>query len=1104
MQGKEAGITEYQRQLFQVLHDKKVKDWETFSDREYVGVWKSVIEKYPETAHFIYELIQNADDARASAVEIILYKDKLVFKHNGTKQFSLTDAREKEGEMGDINSITSVACSTKINEEQTIGKFGVGFKATFQYTDSPYIFDDTFWFRINNFIIPILLDSDHELRNPGETLFEIPFKNKEKAFVEILERLNSLDMPVTFLPNVKTISWRLEEDSDWNVYSKKIIESYEINEIQCRKIEVFNCSYKQEFYLFTRKCETSKGDYDICVGYRINSQGELDVKAKSRIYCFFPTGEKYDGCFICHAPFLLTDNRDAIKSYEPINKIFLQTISRLAADALVCLRDIGKNKNVTIINENIFYLFDIDKEQERNSYLYDCYKRAVKNEDLILTKDLGYRKIGYVATSTLEIEKVFSCFQLTELLHSVYDFIQIKTNRTQIVEIAKSIGAFYLHNDNIVSLLRSSFMSSQDEKWIDSFLNYITVHAVSLWKITKEERFEYSWFSVQHDNWKNLSLLFAPIVKTTKGEWIAPYTLGTTDKANVILPLMQDVEVESDVFGPEIDHALYAKHKDLYDNIRLKSPDEVDYVEKVILRQKGGDDIERKKFDYIFKTLASANTESKNKLLGIIKTKWYLKGYTEGKKTLFLPDQFYVPNEDLVFFMKDANKIPFVDTSFYCTEENQLEVKDVNAFFVEYLNASIVPLVVSNTVECSYYNKGQFGLEYISLSQKYDPYKVDFFIDGYNIANKSKEWSFLLWQYLCRMKLDKYIESNVHYVEYHCSKWQKISSESTWLKQLKEDWWICIDAEGKVFSPPHMISEDIFYFVSYERNPSLTKLLDFGKDDAETALRKQLEEENKRREEEEKKAKEIEQKNQEIKSLAEKAESLGINVADILRREIESYNSNTSDYSFDSDETNSLSQNNLDAFNNIARAIGEENLSDLAENINEIYGNWLDLINPQPTSKVRRTINYIGCSIYEHYLRNNNIEYETAYENGDDEYDFKLLQDNKYITVETTEKSISDGNIPIGLKAAQNILMRKNPGSQFRVIRISIKDMNLHGSYQRIINLFGKEIEPCDDDRLKEECEKIAKNYWISSTKDKFDEVSPEYAIRIERKNGKK
>ena len=37
----------------------------------------------------------------------------------------------------------------------TVGKFGVGFKAVFQYTETPHIYDPNFQFKISKFIVPI-------------------------------------------------------------------------------------------------------------------------------------------------------------------------------------------------------------------------------------------------------------------------------------------------------------------------------------------------------------------------------------------------------------------------------------------------------------------------------------------------------------------------------------------------------------------------------------------------------------------------------------------------------------------------------------------------------------------------------------------------------------------------------------------------------------------------------------------------------------------------------------------------------------------------------------------------------------------------------------
>ena len=61
------------------------------------GFRSSVVDKYSDQAHFIYELLQNADDAGATEVRFVLKKNALEFFHNGTRHFSLSDP-EKEAE----------------------------------------------------------------------------------------------------------------------------------------------------------------------------------------------------------------------------------------------------------------------------------------------------------------------------------------------------------------------------------------------------------------------------------------------------------------------------------------------------------------------------------------------------------------------------------------------------------------------------------------------------------------------------------------------------------------------------------------------------------------------------------------------------------------------------------------------------------------------------------------------------------------------------------------------------------------------------------------------------------------------------------------------
>ena len=82
------------------------------------GILNLLTELYPDNAHFIYELLQNAEDAQATEVKFALNPDSLEFSHNG-KQFTSDD----------IKSITSIGKTTKKDDFNQIGKFGVGFKS---------------------------------------------------------------------------------------------------------------------------------------------------------------------------------------------------------------------------------------------------------------------------------------------------------------------------------------------------------------------------------------------------------------------------------------------------------------------------------------------------------------------------------------------------------------------------------------------------------------------------------------------------------------------------------------------------------------------------------------------------------------------------------------------------------------------------------------------------------------------------------------------------------------------------------------------------------------------------------------------------------------
>src|SRR3954454_3678729 len=167
------------------------------------GLRSLLAELYPDNAHFIYELLQNAEDAKASVVEFELRAHGLEARHNGSRSFSLED----------IDSIANIGDSTKKDDETQIGKFGVGFKAVYSYTTRPEIRSGEYSFAIQDLFVNEPIDGKAPI---GWTTFRFPFNRDEKpaevACEEVTRALGELDeKTLLFLKHISTVTYTLPD-----------------------------------------------------------------------------------------------------------------------------------------------------------------------------------------------------------------------------------------------------------------------------------------------------------------------------------------------------------------------------------------------------------------------------------------------------------------------------------------------------------------------------------------------------------------------------------------------------------------------------------------------------------------------------------------------------------------------------------------------------------------------------------------------------------------------------------------------------------------------------------------------------------------------------
>lgn len=168
-----------------------------------------LVDQYSDRTHFIFELIQNAEDAGATYVTFSLYQNRLVLCHNG-KPF--TEA--------DIRGICGIRSTKDEPESGKIGRFGIGFKSVYAYTRTPVIYSGQYSFRIQNLILPYAEKNE----SAGiDTIPILPFDGKvpaEDAYGEIrraLEKYISSDV-LFALKNVRSINCRVDPaGEEWSV-----------------------------------------------------------------------------------------------------------------------------------------------------------------------------------------------------------------------------------------------------------------------------------------------------------------------------------------------------------------------------------------------------------------------------------------------------------------------------------------------------------------------------------------------------------------------------------------------------------------------------------------------------------------------------------------------------------------------------------------------------------------------------------------------------------------------------------------------------------------------------------------------------------------------
>lgn len=397
---------------YKAIYEANKADWKALTEnpQKYEALLAG---HYSDSNHFVYELLQNAEDEKASKVVIEYYDDKLVFYHNG-----------EPFDEADVRGVSSMLMGTKDREDaQTIGRFGMGFKSVFKYTYQPEIYSDDEAFIITSYLLPEentskwdYIAEKEEIKcklGDGKTFF--PFKSEEhltKIVIpflkygksgeleavpghDVLEKLDELNGEILlFLSNIKNLYWINKENGHFARISLSTDENDE-NLITCR-IEGTKYGEKEDISRYLKYKKTfdheDMSNAEVSVAYRLNSRADnINEVEDSPVWVYFPTRDETDLPFLIHGSFETAVSREKLMSPSSFNSDLFNELGNLIAESLISLAD-RKLITQAYLRRIVIATFKDEFENDTIPGIKHKITKAIKEKGLLPDKDGEYKK----------------------------------------------------------------------------------------------------------------------------------------------------------------------------------------------------------------------------------------------------------------------------------------------------------------------------------------------------------------------------------------------------------------------------------------------------------------------------------------------------------------------------------------------------------------------------------------------------------------------------------------------------------------------------------------------------------------------------------------
>lgn len=608
---------------------------------------------YDDRTHFIFELLQNAEDALgrhgewhgSRKVTFTLSQTRLTLSHFG-KPFNEADVR----------SVCDIAESTK--NESSIGRFGLGFKSVYTVTDLPEIHSGDEDFAIENYVFPKRMV--RSARAADETQIVLPLKLEDvNAAQDITAGFRHLGPgALLFLRHIDEINWSVEGGAS-GFYLRNNPESLGPN---VQRISVIGKEddrpevdqnwlvfYRDVFSAEQQKVGRVEIAFSLVAVRDTPDRWAVQPLAKSPLVVFFPTVVESHLGFLVQGPFRTTPSRDNIPPSEPWNQQLVNETSSLLVEAMRWMRDNA------MLNVSTLRCLPLSREkfprESRFAPMFDAVQQAFLEEELLPTFDDRHVTAHQAKLArTQEVRELFSPEQVAALFDSE-DAAWLSGDITQ--DKAPEIRQYLMRELDIEEItptklvpnLTKKFLEAQSDEWVLRLYEFLNGQEAAI-----RRRLE-----------------TAPLIRLDDGFHVVSHENG---EAKAFLPSAITTGF------PTVRRAVCATSEalDFLRSLRITEPDPVDDVIRNVLPKyrQGIPDVDDDAYaDDIERIRAAFNTDSatqKEKLRAVLRDTSFVMVVDagDGKGHVAKPDDIYIATDRLKQLFAGVGGIFIVDDAYDC------------------------------------------------------------------------------------------------------------------------------------------------------------------------------------------------------------------------------------------------------------------------------------------------------------------------------------------------------------------------------------------------------------------------------------------------------